>query len=117
MGIQEIKDNIVSARNKWEDEKTALAAARLEADNALMALVALGKANANATAATRVAYSYKGSMEQGGQFALGLADQIRARISNQATAVRVVIAELDKIAPSIESQIDTLGKMLGIIES
>lgn len=117
MGIQEIKNNIVAARSRWEDEQTALAAARLAAEDTLQALVALGAANTAATAATRVAYSYKGSMEQGGQFALGLAVQIRARISNQATAVRAVISELDKITPSITSEIDSLNKMYGILGS
>lgn len=117
MGIQEIKDNIAAARSGWEDEKTALAAARLAAEDTLLALVALGKANMTASAATRLAYSHKGSMEKGGQFALALADQIRVRISNQATALKAVIAELDKITPSIASEIDTLDKMYGILES
>lgn len=115
--IEEMRGNLQAAKRKWEEEKSALGDARERVMDALTLTATLGNANREATEATRVAFAFKGSMGQGGEFALRLADQMRARISSQATALRVVVAELDKLAPNIDAQLNTIDQMLTVLGS
>lgn len=115
--IAEGRQKIGAAVAAYREEDAATRDVFEAADTLIAALNRLREQNATAGQRTRVAYSFKGAMTQGGSDATRAHDQIRNIIENQLRAALAIRADVERVFPLLDMNSSIAERMLGVLGS
>lgn len=115
--IGDLRAKVTAAIHAYDDQDMATASGLDAIDTAIVAVRRMAEQNRAAADRTRVAYSFKGAMTQGGGNAGRAHDQIRDILENQLRALQAVRAAVERITPLVAANQSIAQRMLGVIGS